>query len=160
LGTVSRLCPCVQVAVATLARLLSHRSPFPSLSPPTVGIVAVHVDAVLETPYYTIQLPDGRTKQTNWDNLMPEAEYRKRTAICGGISYEQERSSPRDGGRSRASSRGQSSGRSARRGGRSRSASSRRDDDGTAQASRGSAPRAASRAAATTTADLPGLGAP
>ncbi len=40
-------------------------------------IVAVHLDAVLEIPYYTIQLPNKTRKRTSWDNLMTLAEYRK-----------------------------------------------------------------------------------
>jgi len=42
-----------------------------------VEIMALHIDAVLDMPYYTIRLPDGSRKQTNWDNLMPLPEYRK-----------------------------------------------------------------------------------
>jgi hypothetical protein len=42
-----------------------------------VEIVAVHVDAVLEIPYYTIQLPNKTRKKTSWDNLMTLAEYKK-----------------------------------------------------------------------------------
>mmetsp|Transcript_10638 Transcript_10638/g.23488 ORF Transcript_10638/g.23488 Transcript_10638/m.23488 type:complete len:1001 (+) Transcript_10638:135-3137(+) len=42
-----------------------------------VEIMAVHIDAVLDMPYYTIQLPDESRKQTNWDNLMSLAEYGK-----------------------------------------------------------------------------------
>ena len=34
-----------------------------------VEIVAVHVDAVLETPYYTIELPDGTRRNALGDNL-------------------------------------------------------------------------------------------
>ena len=109
--------------------------------------MAVHIDAVLETRYYTIQLPDGQTKQTNWENLMTLAEYRKRIAICNGMCYEQERSSSRDGGRrnSRSSLRGPSGG--ARQLGRSRSSSSFLGDDvdGSERASRRAAPRPSSR---------------
>ena len=37
-------------------------------------------DAVLEMPYYTIELPDGTQKQTSWDKLMPLSEYHKARA--------------------------------------------------------------------------------
>ncbi len=40
-------------------------------------VVAVHVDAVLGIPFYTIQLADGSRKRTNWDNLMTLSEYKK-----------------------------------------------------------------------------------
>ena len=43
----------------------------------TVEIIAVHVDAVMEHPYYTIRLPDGQCKQTSWDNLMTLSQYKK-----------------------------------------------------------------------------------
>ena len=43
----------------------------------SVEIVEVHVDAVLEIPYYTIQLPNKMRKKTSWDNLMTLAEYKK-----------------------------------------------------------------------------------
>jgi hypothetical protein len=42
-----------------------------------VEVVALHVDAVLEIPYYTIQLADGSRKRTNWDNLMTLSDYKK-----------------------------------------------------------------------------------
>jgi len=42
-----------------------------------VEIIAVHVDAVMEHPYYTIKLPDGQSKQTSWDNLMTLSQYKK-----------------------------------------------------------------------------------
>ena len=40
-------------------------------------IVLVHIDAVLDTPNYTIRLPDGARKQTNWDKLIPLYEWEK-----------------------------------------------------------------------------------
>jgi len=40
-----------------------------------VEIVAVHIDAVLEIPYYTIELPNKMCKQTSWDKLVPLSEY-------------------------------------------------------------------------------------
>jgi hypothetical protein len=42
-----------------------------------VDIVAVHIDAVLEMPYYTVQLSDGSLKRTNWDKLMTLSDYKK-----------------------------------------------------------------------------------
>ena len=42
-----------------------------------VEVVAVHIDAVIKIPYYTIMLPDGSLKQTNWDSLMTLSEYKK-----------------------------------------------------------------------------------
>jgi hypothetical protein len=44
-----------------------------------VVIIAVHIDAVLEIPYYTIQLPDGSRKQTNMENLIPLEDYNNGT---------------------------------------------------------------------------------
>ena len=43
----------------------------------SVDIVAVHIDAVLEMPYYTVQLSDGSLKRTNWDKLMTLSDYKK-----------------------------------------------------------------------------------
>jgi len=51
-----------------------------------VEIRAVHIDAVLDMPYYTIQLPVGSSKQTNWDNLVPLAEYNK-TMVSNNDPY-------------------------------------------------------------------------
>jgi len=59
------------------------RDSFESFDPcdPTVEvtITAVHIDAVLEIPYYTIQLPDGSRKQTNMENLIPLEDYNNGT---------------------------------------------------------------------------------
>jgi len=92
-----------------------------------VEIVTVHIDAVLEMPYYTIVLPDDTRKQTNWDNLMSLAEYERRLATSRiDDSYrggdDTEASSSRRY-RSLSRSRG-----SSRRRGRERSATSRQDD--------------------------------
>lgn len=76
----------------------------------TVEIVTVHVDAVLEMPYYTIQLPDRSRKQTNWDNLMPLSEYKKRkssanTAAVDGEDGDEDGEKPRSRSRLRFPSR-------------------------------------------------------
>mmetsp|Transcript_23325 Transcript_23325/g.41789 ORF Transcript_23325/g.41789 Transcript_23325/m.41789 type:complete len:740 (-) Transcript_23325:418-2637(-) len=72
-----------------------------------VWIIAVHIDAVMEIPYYTIGLPDETTKQTNWDTLIPLSEYvRSSTAAAGQQRQENNRSVSRS--RSIASSCGDS----------------------------------------------------
>jgi len=57
-----------------------------------VEIMAVHVDAVMEHPYYTIKLPDGQFKQTNWDNLMPLKDYIKMKEEVNGNANQRGRS--------------------------------------------------------------------
>ena len=47
-----------------------------------VDIVAVHIDAVLEMPYYTVQLSDGSLKRTNWDKLMTLSDYKKLKSLA------------------------------------------------------------------------------
>jgi hypothetical protein len=47
-----------------------------------VHIVAVHIDAVLEMPYYTVQLSDGSLKRTNWDKLMTLSDYKKLKSLA------------------------------------------------------------------------------
>eukprot|EP00804_Cyclotella_cryptica_P023163 CCRYP_000378-RA/>CCRYP_000378-RA protein AED:0.02 eAED:0.02 QI:929/1/0.66/1/0.5/0.33/3/111/1239 len=80
------------------------RDSFESFDPcdPTVEvtIIAVHIDAVLEIPYYTIQLPDGSRKQTNMENLIPLEDYNNGTRPYSRIkekrSSSRRRSSRRD----------------------------------------------------------------
>jgi len=55
----------------------------------TVEIIAVHVDAVMEHPYYTIKLPDDQCKQTSWDNLMTLSQYKKIKAAGGHTTSQQ-----------------------------------------------------------------------
>lgn len=80
-----------------------------------VEIVDVHVDAVLDLPYYTIRLPDGTKKQTNWDKLIPLTEYRKVPDEDGGRRFKSplsrrssswSRSPSRNGRRERSTSSG------------------------------------------------------
>lgn len=97
-----------------------------------VVIVAVHIDAVLEIPYYTIQLPDGSCKQTNMENLIPLEEYnngtRPNTRIREKRSSSRRRSSRRDedDDRSASSSRSNRSTMTARSNRSDRSSSRRR----------------------------------
>merc|ERR1712176_1431687 len=35
----------------------------------------IHIDAVLEIPFYTILFDDGPRKQTNWEKLVPLADW-------------------------------------------------------------------------------------
>ncbi|KAL3823450.1 hypothetical protein ACHAXA_010210 [Cyclostephanos tholiformis] len=70
-----------------------------------VEVVAVHVDAVLEIPFYTILLADGSRKRTNWDNLMTLSEYKKfksAAASIDGIGGKDEELSPRSSSRIRS----------------------------------------------------------
>lgn len=62
----------------------------------------MHIDAALETPYYTIKLPDGTRKNTTGDNLLSLFEYERASSAveCAG------------GVRSCASSRSRSTSRS------------------------------------------------
>jgi len=81
-----------------------------------VEIIAVHVDAVMEHPYYTIRLPDGQAKQTSWDNLMTLSQYKKIKA-AGDHTTSSQQPDEKEGSRSRSllrsiSSRSLSRGRS------------------------------------------------
>jgi len=40
-----------------------------------VEVVGIHIDAVLEIPFYTILFDDGSRKQTNWEKLVPLADW-------------------------------------------------------------------------------------
>jgi len=64
-----------------------------------VWIIAVHIDAVMEMPYYTIGLPDETTKQTNWDKLIPLSDYSRSSAAAAG---QQQRENNRSVSRSRS----------------------------------------------------------
>ncbi|EED86668.1 predicted protein [Thalassiosira pseudonana CCMP1335] len=70
-----------------------------------VTIIAVHIDAVLEIPYYTIQLPDGSRKQTNMEHLMPLEDYNNGRRAESRLGHHRHRSSSR----SRSTSRSRSS---------------------------------------------------
>lgn len=111
-----------------------------------VVIVAVHIDAVLEIPYYTIQLPDGSRKQTNMENLIPLEEYnngaRPYSRIKERRSSSRRRSSRQDEAddddRSVSSSRSNKSTRSTQSNRSTRSSSSRHSskrDDGSVKSS-------------------------
>ena len=54
-------------------------------------VIAVHVDAVLELPYYTISLPDNTRKHTNYNNLMTLSDYKKKMASLGRMDREDNR---------------------------------------------------------------------
>ena len=66
-----------------------------------VEIVGIHVDAVLEMPYYTIVFDDGSRKQTNWANLIPISEFNKQHTELASVQEK-----PRSGSRFRSISRG------------------------------------------------------
>ena len=97
-----------------------------------VTIVGVHIDAVLEIPYYTILLPNGHKKMTDMERLLP---FSNTTSSSNGNregrSHSSNSSSHHHRSRSRSSSRPRSHGepeereRSTSR----RRSSSRMDDD-------------------------------
>ncbi len=62
----------------------------------------MHINAVLEIPYYKICLPDGTSKQTDWDNLMTLSEHRRRLAA---LAYSQDDDDPRGEDSKRSSGR-------------------------------------------------------
>jgi len=70
-----------------------------------VVIVAVHIDAVLNFPYYTIQLPDGSRKQTNMENLIDLRDYNNGTRPYARIKVKSGGSGSRSSSRNRRSSR-------------------------------------------------------
>ena len=88
----------------------------------------MHIDAVLEIPYYTIQLPDGSRKRTNWDNLMTLSEY-KRMKSANGSGGRDDDSPPRSGSRIRSILGFSSRGRGGRARGLGRSSSRGREEE-------------------------------
>jgi len=97
-----------------------------------VEVVAVNIDAVLEIPYYTIQLPDGSLKRTNWDNLMTLSEYKKMksaTASADGNGGMGDDSLPRSSSRIRSILDFSSRGRGCRARSLSRSSSRGREGE-------------------------------
>ena len=103
--------------------------------------MSVHIDAVLEAPYYTIRLPDSTITQTSWDNLMTLAEHRKKRALSGGRARELVVLRDDAAASDQSSSRGWHAGR---RDGCARSSSPAprgADDDWSEGASRRDAPR-------------------
>lgn len=92
----------------------------------TAVVVAVHVDAVLEIPYYTIQLSDKSRKKTSWDNLMTLSEYTKVKSISTSSLHIDEHDGENEDGHDSSRRDGRRSGSLGRLSSRLRGSSRRR----------------------------------
>jgi len=75
----------------------------PNTQTAEVEIVGIHIDAVLQIPFYTILFDDDSRKQTNWEMLIPIADWNQKGKTDLDSTAFQEK--PRAGSRFRSWSR-------------------------------------------------------